>query len=188
MILKTNFSKIVEYLTKKGAKKLFYGCDRVAMCRGNAVYKIPRNDGGVAANLKEEYIFKKVCKHKEALVTEEKQTELLGFARCRLIHLFEIPVLIMEKVIPLLDDDFRRTEFVNQFDGGQLGEGRRGDFLFYDYSRFYGHKFKRNEIFEQTLKKINTTEFGWADVKEFDSCFGSVKDMDILRVIVNGGR
>jgi hypothetical protein len=191
MLLSKNFKKVVEYFNAKGAKKLFYGTERVAMCRGKFVYKIPRNFDGCCANFKEEYISRKVCKQKEALITYYGDSGVLGFARCRLVFIHEIPVLVMEKVTPLLDDDRRRTTFMSNFDGGQFGEGRRGDFLCYDYSRFYKHtSIKENPELEERMKTFyesNNRSIGGSDVAGFDSCFGTVKDTGILEIISKGG-
>jgi hypothetical protein len=177
------FKRAVAFLESKGAKPLFYGCHRAAMIRGNVIYKLPRHSDGIEANFEEDYFFNKMCKHKEFALRQNRNDDtgrILGFARCKLIWIKKIPVLMMERLTPLHREDFRLTADMKTLDGGQFGETKRGDFLCFDYSRILrwnlpsypdALKHKVNtyyETFRKTYKKDT-----WAEMANFEMCCGA---------------
>ena len=181
----TAFKRAVAFLESKGAKPLFFGCHRAAMIRGNVIYKLPRHSDGIEANFEEDYFFNKLCKHKEYSLLQNRNDpdgsgRILGFARCKLIWIKKIPVLMMERLTPLHRNDFRLTTDMKTIDGGQFGETKRGDFLCFDYSRILRwnlpiypdaltHKVNTYyEIFRKTYKKDT-----WATMDNFEMCCGA---------------
>lgn len=182
------FPEIVQYLTDKGAKKLCHGRHRAVMCRKDAVYKIPYNDDGVKANLEEAYIFRKKCKSKELLYPHHHKKNkffVLGFARCRMIYIQEIPVLMMERLSVLERDSVSVTNEMDMIDGGQFGIGkRRNDFLCYDYSRTIRRIYDNypEDLLDTYRAFINKCGgcINYAGPNGFEECFGppneSLKD------------
>lgn len=199
-VIEESFEKVVKYFEGKGAKKLFHGNHRAAMVRGKFIYKLPFCDEGVVANFEEEYIFKKIAKHKEAVVPYTKNSpvlntvthsesnhQVIGFARCKIIMVYRLPVLLMERLDPMDRYDKRKTDFMNRFDGGQFGVGRRGDFLCYDYSRLYEYNFKRDREDLENLAKylLSHYRFGFFDAgRIFQTCNGC-PDKDEVEFIRN---
>jgi len=199
-VIEESFEKVVNYFLGKGAKKLFHGNHRAAMVRGKFIYKLPFCHEGVVANFEEEHIFKKIAKHKEAVVPHHKNCvelnnvchsesnhQVIGFARCKIILVYNLPVLLMERLDPMDKYDKRKTEFMRRFDGGQFGVGRRGDFLCYDYSRLYEYNFMQKQENLENLTKyiLDQFRFGYFDVgRVFPTCNGC-PDEDEVAVIRN---
>ncbi len=177
------FKRAVAYLESKGAKPLFYGCHRAAMVRGNVIYKLPRHSEGIEANFQEDYFFNKLCKQKEYFLLNyrhapERGGVILGFARCKLIWIKKVPVLMMERLAPLSLDDDRITPDMREIDGGQFGETKKGDFLCYDYSRILRWKLPeypeelKSIVSNYNEKFFKTYKDTWANMESFHQCCG----------------
>jgi len=193
----TAFNRVVRYLEQRGAKPLFYGSHRASMIRGDVVYKIGVSFEGIKANFEEDYFFNKICKKKEYVIPHfrtapERGGSVLGFARCRLIWIHRIPVLMMERVTPFHQNDDRISADMCELDGGQFGEGRKGDYLSYDYSRTLLYKVPCEKYTDELMEKISVYKdkfyriyknYYHADTTKFTRCFG-VPSIECVKTIM----
>lgn len=101
------------------------GCGRHRVVFGNdrRVFKVPRNDYGFHDNAWE---FRKFSLRND---------KTIPMARCRIIDINEIPVLVME----LLETGIpwrKLPDWATLVDGGQVGYDRNGNIVAYDYATF----------------------------------------------------
>jgi hypothetical protein len=111
--------KAVTYLGVKRAQLGEYGRHRqlfLSRC-GKWVYKIPRNSAGLGAN------------HNE--LRAYKTGGWIPVAKCRLIHVFDIPIIVMEyvKSVHLGSSE---PDWVACVDCAQVGYTRKGKLVAYD--------------------------------------------------------
>ncbi len=189
------FARVVKYLESKGAKPLFCGSHRAAMIRGEVVYKLPVDLDGIEANFQEDYFFNKMCKKKEYLIPyikgrPERGGYVMGFARCKIVWINSVPVLMMERLVPFHRGDDRITCDMASMDGGQFGESRRGDYLCYDYSRTVKWQIPEypqplNEKIGAYNEKFHRIFKGdrWANTFKFDVCRG-VPSIEKVKIIL----
>ena len=96
------------------------GRNRVVFFSKHAVLKLPRNDAGMFDNSREARMYR-AAHHPYPL------------AACRLLHLHDIPVLMMTKLqldAPVKD----LPSWADYVDCGQVGRTLKGGFLAYDYA------------------------------------------------------
>lgn len=99
----------------------FPGRHRVAFSNGRCVFKFPINDYGYHDNAWEYHKFR------------NRTEKSLPMARCRIIDIKEIPVLVMEFVtqVPYGKDMPSWADFI---DCQQVGWNKKGEIVAYDYA------------------------------------------------------
>ena len=124
-------SRIVElaniFTHKKKLELLGNGATRICFASKDTVYKLPLNEWGFMDNYSEADIFKKWGRTKD-----------IPYAKCRLIHINDIPVLAMERLDMLHHKTWRfhmrNTWWVGHIDCGQIGMNKKGEIFAYDYA------------------------------------------------------
>jgi hypothetical protein len=128
-------------LLERGLKPLEHGRHRAGYVSKDYVYKVPLNREGVQDN------------HSEANQYNENGGRLnwtrykckVNIAKCRIIYIYDLPILVMEKVTPISDrlinlmwqvtrkDVYHPFQWIDSLDSEQAGFNKRGILVAYDY-------------------------------------------------------
>ena len=110
---------IRDLFEKRFGKPIGYGRNREVFSNGRTVFKLPRNDAGFRDKSMEYHHFRRW--------KDEAQ------ARCRIIFIMNIPVLLMElvKMIPV---DEKLPDWTDFIDCRQVGRRKDGKIVAYDYA------------------------------------------------------
>lgn len=99
-----------------------WGSTRITFIGERYVYKVPRDFSGVRANQREAKYYRSPDKK-------------FPVAACRIVTLgtdVELPILVMEKVLPIGMGAIKPDWADYHVDNGQVGKNRRGDVVAYD--------------------------------------------------------
>lgn len=113
---------VKEKLTKKYGRANATGRNRLVFYSKNFVIKVPKNEDGLNDNTTEARSYQ--------LSKKYKNPEL---APARLIHLYDLPVIVMSKLntdVPIKD----LPDWASFYDTFQVGLDRKGRFKAYDYA------------------------------------------------------
>ena len=116
-----NLKKLFNIMKNKYGNPIGTGRHRVAFGNDRVVFKIPKNDNGFHDNAWE---FRKYLK---------RTKDTLPLAKCRLIDIKNIPVLVMELVKPIPPKE-KLPSWVDCVDCQQVGRNKNGDIVAYDYA------------------------------------------------------
>jgi hypothetical protein len=122
--LSVRISMLKTYLKHKYGESIGEGRHRIAFAGKHCIIKMPVHFSTIRANHSEYNRFK-----------NPRSDENGRLARCRLVNLFDIPVIVMEKVEPVRNC-LEMPEWAWQFDCGQVGKDSRGNIKAYDYTNF----------------------------------------------------
>jgi hypothetical protein len=98
--------------------------NRMVFANKRNVFKLPMNVYGWSDNAMECYKFK------QAWRLQDKKCNL---ARCRIIDITEVPILIMQRLYPI-PEDMKLPDWVDFIDSQQVGLSRDGRILAFDYA------------------------------------------------------
>lgn len=88
--LQDNLPMLIFQLTRKCGNPIKHGKARLVFERGKMIIKVPRNEHGVEYNYQEKQMF-------DASMNDSEHPARI-YANCDLVHMFEIPVLVIEKI------------------------------------------------------------------------------------------
>lgn len=115
-----SYDALMAHLRSKYGEPIGEGRHRITFASKRVVVKMPKNIGAITASQCEYSMFK-----------NSNGDERL--ARCRMIWLFNVPVIIMEKLD--IDIDYRsKPDWAWNYDSGQVGKDRKGNIKAYDYT------------------------------------------------------
>lgn len=119
-----SYDALMARLRSKYGEPVGEGRHRITFASKRVVIKMPKNIGALFANQSEYRSFKQSggnCGGDARL------------ARCRMVWMFNVPVIIMEKLD--LNIDYRdKPNWAWNFDCGQIGKDRKGNLKAYDYT------------------------------------------------------
>lgn len=112
------------------AQEVHSGRNREVFLFRGYVVKVPRNWDGVADNDWEGSVSNATC--------YPQSDWQVQYARTRLVYRQDVPILFMERVLPVSRDEIvgllgREPAWVGRVDGGQVGFNKQGRLLAYDY-------------------------------------------------------
>lgn len=113
---------LIDRLTAKYGDPIGEGYDRVVFNAGNWVVKVPGSTWSYRANYVEESYGHRSCDNP-------------CVATCRLFHIDGVPVLWMEKVVPVTKFT-GLPKWCDGVDGYQVGYNRQGKLVAYDYGNW----------------------------------------------------
>jgi hypothetical protein len=121
---------VVRKLEQLGYKFLASGIRRSTWAKNDKfVLKVPHNDAGLYHNTSEASRYNKFGKFGD-----------FPLAACHIIHIYDIPLVKMEMIKPLLWTDYREFKKTNGWvdfvDCGQVGYDDQGNVVAYDYGDF----------------------------------------------------
>ncbi len=123
---------------RKSFKYSGHGGFRIAFRTNHYIYKFPVNGKGIEDNFSEYKQFKQYGRKGYSIFKTETSDVILPLAKCRLIVINNIPVLVMELLNNLDGDEILLQEVFqiirNCEDGNQLGKNSNGNLLCYDYA------------------------------------------------------
>ena len=109
---------LYKILKQKYGEPVACGGTRLVFSSGRFVFKLPINDFGFSANNWEATRYKERHNH-------------FPLAKCRIIVVKNIPIIVMEFVKPV--DEMDKPEWADFVDCQQVGRNRAGDIVAYDY-------------------------------------------------------
>ena len=136
---------LIERLMAKGFKPLGKGSTRVAFVRKNLIIKIPKGIQYFTDTFSEAYVSENSKKGIFTWIYDEIERHI-KIAKTRLIYIDNIPIIVMEKVIPVSREEtesarFEKAEWlthmVNSGDGYQVGRDRKGEVKAFDFGHLY---------------------------------------------------
>ena len=116
------YMELYERLRRKYGEPIGEGRHRTTFASNCVVIKIPRNNSALIATQSEYRRYKR-----------KDPSESDRLARCRMVTMNDLPVIIMEKLDT--STDYRdKPDWSWQYDTGQVGKDRKGNFKAYDYT------------------------------------------------------
>jgi hypothetical protein len=132
-ILLEDMSKLIEpvisTLTQKYGEPIGQGKNRIVFARGNVVIKVPKNESGVYANYQEKNKFDESMK--------DGDHSMRVYAKCRLVHVRDVPVLVMERIKPIKYSEVKAKDLPDwawKVDALQVGHNKKGKMKAFDYA------------------------------------------------------
>lgn len=129
--------EIILTLMYKGFKPLGFGTTRAVFVRGNRVYKIPLNVAHFKNNIAEAELHKRSKNGKFSWLDTDAKKRYIQLPKCRLIVLKGIPILVMEKLVPVLNGDKLEFPWKDHLefsgDGCQIGTDKHGNLKVFDF-------------------------------------------------------
>jgi hypothetical protein len=138
--------RIINAMLKKGAKPLGYGRHKATFAYKNLVYRVPISVFAFKDVILESEIYNATDEHGNFYWNETswngeiRDKRYIKPARTRLIYIKDIPIQVMEKVIPLCRSEaFSRKEpwlkhLERGNDGRQIGRNKDGEIRAFDFS------------------------------------------------------
>lgn len=125
--LPPEYNSLKEIIEKRYGTSVGSGRHRLTFASNRVVIKLPRNISGAAANEREFNVYK--ANHGVAkCVCDDAR-----LARCRLVRIMGLPVIIMEK-LNISHKWQNAPEWAGSFDTMQVGRDKRGTWKAYDYA------------------------------------------------------
>jgi hypothetical protein len=132
--------EIILTLMYKGFKPLGFGTTRAVFVKDNLIYKIPLSTYSFRDNVGEAELYKMSKKGKFTWRDDNGDSRYVIMAKCRLIVINNIPIAVMEKLVPVEDaEKFDLSIFPwrdhssYSGDGCQVGRDRNGELKSFDY-------------------------------------------------------
>lgn len=117
-----SYDALMNALREKYGEPIGEGRHRITFESKHVVIKMPKNMGGVFAGPTEYHRYKR-----------KDPSERDRLARCRMVTMFDVPVIIMEKL--RTDIDYRtKPPWAFEYDCGQIGLDKHGHYKAYDYT------------------------------------------------------
>ena len=107
-------------MNQKFGRTLDAGRSRAVWGNDRYVFKVPLNANGVRDNLREAELYR------------DRANQPHPLARCKLIYIRNVPILVMEHVTEMPFRD--KPHWASKFDKFQVGRNRAGDVVAYDYA------------------------------------------------------
>ncbi len=182
---------LIERLMSRGFKPLGKGSTRASFVRKNLIIKIPKSISYFGENFTEGHISKR---SKKCIFTwkEDGTRRTIKIAKTRLFMIDGIPVIVMEKVIPVTRDEtshihFKRPDWLSDMldtgDGYQVGRDRFGELKAFDFGHMHS-RCKINKKIDLAISAFGEEGYGidykfWQSLK-IDDSYGTNKD-DFVR-------
>ena len=120
---------VISALTQKYGEPIGQGKDRIVFARGRVVIKVPKSESGVCANYQEKKKFD------ESMKDTDHSTRI--YAKCRLVHYRDVPLLVMERLKPVKYSEIKAgglPDWAWKVDALQVGHNKKGKMKAFDYA------------------------------------------------------